>query len=346
MKTYQLHTATGSSDILIGEPFENLQEYTAGKRTVILTDDQVFALHGERFPDIPVVRIPQGEQAKSLGRATLLYQELIRLGVDRSDMLVAVGGGVICDLGGFVATTFQRGIGLSFVPTTLLAQVDAAIGGKNGINLGEYKNMVGTFRQPSFVLIDPAFLKTLPEDEFVSGLAEIVKYGLISDPGILTLIEGKTPREISRDAGLLGELIERSVRAKVAVVSQDEEDHGMRRILNFGHTYGHGIERLYDLPHGKAVAYGMVVAADISIQLGLAEDMLGKRIFALLKNLDLLPDIKPDQEKVMGLISHDKKKKGEEIPFVLLKDAGETVIRPLSPEEIMDLLKNIRLFTI
>ena len=161
MKTYQLHAATGSSDILIGESFEKLQEYTAGKRIVMLTDDQIYALHGEAFPDVPVIRIPRGEQAKSLGRAALLYQELIRLGANRSDMLVAVGGGVICDLGGFVATTFQRGMDLSFVPTTLLAQVDAAIGGKNGINLGEYKNMVGTFRQPSFVMIDPAFLKTL-----------------------------------------------------------------------------------------------------------------------------------------------------------------------------------------
>ncbi|HHJ10117.1 MAG TPA: 3-dehydroquinate synthase [Bacteroidetes bacterium] len=346
MKKYQLNTKTGTSDILICESFEKLQEHTAGKKIVILTDEQIFALQGERFPDVSIIRIPQGEQAKSLGRTTLLYQELVRLGVDRSDMLVAVGGGVICDLGGFVATTFQRGIGLSFVPTTLLAQVDAAIGGKNGVNLGKYKNMVGTFRQPSFVLIDPSFLKTLPENEFISGLAEVVKYGLISDPGILALIEGKTPREISGDHDLLTELIERSVRAKVAVVTQDEEDRGLRRILNFGHTYGHGIERLYELPHGKAVAYGMVVAVDISIQLGLAEDMLRKRIFTLLKNLELLPDIKPDQEKVMELISHDKKKKGKEIPFVLLKDAGKTVIRPLSPDKIMDLLKNIKLFTI
>ena len=345
MKKYQLQTRTGTSDILIQESFEKLYDYTAGKRIVILTDEQIFALHGDHFPQVPIIQIPPGEQAKSLGRTTLLYQELIRLGINRSDMLVAVGGGVVCDLGGFVATTFQRGIGLGLVPTTLLAQVDAAIGGKNGVNLGEYKNMAGTFRQPSFVLIDPSFLKTLPEEEIVSGMAEVVKYGLISDPEILDLIEGKHPQEITGDTELLNDLIDRSVQVKVAIVSQDEKDQGLRRILNFGHTYGHGIERLYELSHGKAVAYGMMVALDFSIQLGLAEDTLRKRIFTLLQKLELLPDIKPDHTRVMELISHDKKRKGEVIPFVLVKNAGVTEIRPLSPEKIKDMLKKIKPFT-
>ncbi len=345
MKKYELHTKSGDSAILTGEPFEKLQEHTEGRRIVILTDEHVYDLHGDRFPEVPVLRIPPGEQAKSLGRATLLYGELVRLGMDRSDMLVAAGGGVVCDLGGFVAATYQRGIGLGFVPTTLLAQVDAAIGGKNGVNLGEYKNMVGTFRQPSFVLADPDFLKTLPREEFVSGLAEVVKYGLISDPEILELLEGKTPGEIAGDRELLDELIERSVRVKVEVVSRDEEDHGLRRILNFGHTYGHGIERLYDLPHGQAVAWGMMVALDFSVQTGLAQENLKERILGLLKKLQLLPELHPDREKVMELIAHDKKRKGDKIPYVLVKEAGETVIMPLTPQEIVHLLENMKPFT-
>ena len=345
MKKYQLYTRTGNSDILVQEPFKNLPDHFEGKRVVILTDDQVFALHGDRFPDIPVIRIPQGEHTKSLGRTTLIYQELIRFHMDRTSMLIAIGGGVICDLGGFVATTFQRGIGLGFVPTTLLAQVDAAIGGKNGVNLGEYKNMAGTFRQPSFVLIDPHFLKTLSEDEFISGMAEVVKYGLIRDPEILSMIEGKNVKEISGDPDLIAELIDRSVRVKVDVVSHDEEDFGLRRILNFGHTYGHGIERLYNLPHGKAVAWGMMVALDFSVQLGLAEESLKKRVGNILQQLELLPDIQPDHEKVIRMISHDKKKKGDEIPFILLREPGEIEIIPFSPGKIRNMLSNLDLFT-
>ncbi len=345
MKKYQLHTRTGISDILVQEPFEKLPDHFEGKRVVILTDDQVFALYGDRFPDVPVIHIPQGEDTKSLGRTTLIYHELIRFHMDRGSMLIAIGGGVICDLGGFVATTFQRGIGLGFVPTTLLAQVDASIGGKNGVNLGEYKNMAGTFRQPSFVLIDPHFLKTLPEDEFISGMAEVVKYGLIRDPEILSMIEGKNVKEISGDPDLITDLIDRSVRVKVDVVSRDEEDFGLRRILNFGHTYGHGIERLYDLSHGKAVAWGMMVALDFSVQLGLAEENLKTRIGHILKQLELLPEIQPDHEEVMKLISHDKKKKGDKIHFILLREPGKVEILPFSPEKILDMLNKLNLFT-
>ncbi len=341
MKRYEVNTKSGVSGILIGEKFDRLPDYTGDRRIIILTDERVYYLYTERFPDVPVIRIPQGEQVKSLGRTTLIYQELIRSGVDRSVMLVAVGGGVVCDLGGFVAATFQRGMGLGFVPTTLLAQVDAAIGGKNGVNLGNYKNMVGTFRQPSFVLMDPDFLQTLPADEFISGLAEVVKYGLIRDPQILDLLDDHKPEEIAADHALLTELIERSVRVKVEVVQQDEKDLDLRRILNFGHTYGHGIERQYELSHGRAVSYGMMVALDFSVRLGLLDPALKKRVWKLLNTLQLLPDIHPDHQKVMQLMAHDKKRRGEVIPFVLLEEAGKSVIRSLSPGKIEELLNSM-----
>jgi len=338
MEKYQLKTICGSSDILLNERFEKLPEYIGNKKAVILTDERVYELYGEHFGGFPVIRIPQGEQEKSLGRAALVYQELMRRGVDRSTLLVAVGGGVICDLGGFVATTYQRGIGLGFVPTTLLAQTDASIGGKNGINLGEYKNMVGTFRQPSFILIDPDFLTTLPEDEFISGLAEVVKYGLIRDKSILDMLENHLPENIFRDNELLIELIKHSVRVKIDVVEQDETDQDLRRILNFGHTYGHGIERLYNLSHGRAVGYGMAVALDFSVRLGLLNPAVKERAVQLFKILRLLPDINPDHKKVMQLIVRDKKRRGEKIPFVLLEDTGKCVVKPLSVKNIEELL--------
>ncbi len=333
-KEYSLHSRCGSSRIFLDEGLERLSSLAGGRRTVLLTDERVHALHGERFPEMEVISIPQGEQAKSLGRATLLYQEMIRRKMDKASLLIAAGGGVVTDLGGFVASTYQRGMGLGFVPTTLLAMVDAALGGKNGVNLGEYKNMVGTIRQPEFVLIDPSFLQTLPRKEFVSGLAEVVKYGLISDPAILDLLEGKDADEVALDAALLAEIIDRSVQAKIRVVEEDEDDSGVRRILNFGHTYGHGIERLHDLPHGRAVAYGMMVALALSEKLGLLEAGVREKAMRILRQLELIPDIQPDRERVMEIIARDKKRRGDTIAFVLLRRPGVTEIVPLTPEEI------------
>jgi len=338
----RLDSRCGGSDIYVGEGMGRLPALTGGKRMLFLTDEKVYELYGDRFPGEDVIRIPQGEQTKSLGRATLLYQELIHRKADKASLLVAVGGGVITDLGGFVATTFQRGIGLAFVPTTLLAMVDAAIGGKNGVNVGDYKNMVGTIRQPEFILIDPSFLQTLPRQEFISGLAEVVKYGLISDPAILDLLEGKNADEVALDGELLAEIIGRSVRAKIRVVEEDEDDSGVRRILNFGHTYGHGIERLHDLSHGRAVAYGMMVAMVLSEKLGLLESGVRERAMRILHRLELIPDIHPDNERVMEIIAHDKKKRGETIAFVLLRTPGATEIVPLTPEEIGRHLREMR----
>ncbi len=338
-KEYRLNSRCGSSVIFLDEGLERLATLAGGRRTVLLTDERVYELQGGRFPEMEVMRIPQGEQAKSLGRATLLYQEMIRRDLDKASLLVAVGGGVITDLGGFVASTYQRGIGMGFVPTTLLAMVDAALGGKNGVNLGEYKNMVGVIRQPEFVLIDPAFLQTLPRKEFISGLAEVVKYGLISDPVILDLLEGKDADEVALDSALLTEIIDRSVQAKIRVVEEDEDDSGLRRILNFGHTYGHGIERLHDLSHGRAVAYGMMVALALSEKLGLLEKGVREKTLRILRQLELIPDIRPDRERVMEIVAHDKKRRGERIAFVLLRRPGVTEIVPLTPEEIAGYLE-------
>ena len=333
-KEYTLQSKCGSTHIFLDEGLGRLSSLAGGRRTVVLTDERVHTLHVDRFAGEEVIPVPQGEQAKSLGRATLLYREMIRRKMDKASLLIAAGGGVITDLGGFVASTYQRGIGMGFVPTTLLAMVDAALGGKNGVNLGEYKNMVGTIRQPEFVLIDPSFLQTLPRREFVSGLAEVVKYGLISDPAILDLLEGKDAGEVALDGDLLAEIIDRSVRAKIRVVEEDEDDSGIRRILNFGHTYGHGIERLHNLSHGRAVAYGMMVALTLSEKLGLLESGVREKAMRILRQLELIPDIRPDRQRVMEIIARDKKRRGDTIAFVLLRRPGVTEIVPLTPEEI------------
>jgi len=337
----QLTTRCGMTQLLFGEAVPALATAAAGRRTIILADEKVLSLYAPLFEGHEIIAVPEGEGAKSLGRATLIYQELLRRGADRETLLVALGGGVVTDLGGFVAATFLRGLPCGFIPTTLLAQVDAAIGGKNGVNLGEYKNMVGTIRQPAFVIIDPAFLATLPRREFISGLAEVVKYGLISDPVILDLLEGKTADEVALDTPRLEELIDRSVRAKVRVVEEDAEEKGLRRILNFGHTVGHGIERLYDLPHGQAVAFGMKVALHLSVARRLLDEDTRSRALHIMRTLEMIPDVEPEAGRVLEIIGHDKKRAGEKLHFILLRAAGRPEIVPLTLEEIGGALEEV-----
>ncbi len=337
---HRLISTCGASEILLGPVMPLLEEQVRGRHVILFADEKVFGLHGHLFEGYETILIPQGEQAKSLGRVTLLYQELLRRHVDKSSLVVALGGGVVTDLVGFVAATYLRGVPMGFIPTTLLAQVDAAIGGKNGVNLGEYKNMVGTIRQPEFILIDTDFLNTLPRREFASGLAEVVKYGLIRDPRILDLLEGKDTDEVTLNTLLLNDIIARSVRAKIEVVEEDLDDSGIRKILNFGHTYGHGIERLYDLPHGVAVACGMKLALHISVERGMLDAAVRDRVLLIMEQLGLLPEIKPDNAKVMELITHDKKRRGDTIAFILLREIGKPEIVPMTDEEIEGYVRN------
>jgi shikimate kinase/3-dehydroquinate synthase len=267
--------------------------------------------------------VPVGEASKSLDTAARLYRAMADAGVHRHDLVVGWGGGVVCDLAGFVAATYHRGVAAAFVPTTLLAQVDAAIGGKNGVNLPHGKNLVGTIRQPIAVVCDVELLATLPAAEVVSGMAEVVKYGFIADPSLLDLVERRAARVDAFDADLMAELVARSAAIKADVVARDEREHGARAHLNYGHTFAHALEHVFAgrLRHGEAVALGMMAAAYLGHELGslsAADVALHRRV---LSAVGLPTTIACELEALEGAWRHDKKyRRG--VRFVLLSGIG------------------------
>jgi 3-dehydroquinate synthase len=226
------------------------------KNAVIVTDEKILLGHSKRFNGWNMVVLKSGEEHKTQETVDVLIDNLIDIGADRQTVLVGVGGGVITDITGYAASIYMRGIRCGFIPTSLLAMVDAAIGGKNGIDVGLYKNMVGTIRQPSFLLYDYSFLNTLPEDEWINGFAEIIKHACIKDAALFKQLEQSSFKKISGSKKLVGDLVERNARIKTKVVQQDEFEKGDRRLLNFGHTLAHALENLYQLPHGQAVSLG------------------------------------------------------------------------------------------
>lgn len=298
---------------------------------IILADDHVANTHAaalaralQQTPGLRVdqVPIPAGETSKSIAQADLLWQRLLALGADRKTVIVAVGGGVVGDLAGFIAATFARGLRFVQVPTTLLAQVDSSVGGKVGVNLPGAKNMVGAFWQPSAVLIDTAVLGTLPPREYRSGLAEVVKYGVILDVLFFNYLEANVDGLVERHAEVLEHVIERSCRLKADVVQADErEETGTRAVLNYGHTFAHALEAVAgygQMLHGEAVSVGMVCAARLAERLGRIGPELGQRQRALLVALGLpvtLLDV--DRQALLAAMARDKKVEHGKLRFVL-----------------------------
>ena len=322
MKKIPLHHRDGICDIHCGEPFAALVPRIDPRRTLIVTDTVVQQLYAPLFGCLPEVTVGQGEAIKTLETVEILYRAFLDRGVDRSWRVVAVGGGIVCDIAAYAAATWMRGVRCLLVPTTLLAMVDAAIGGKNGVNYHRFKNLVGTIRQPDEVLIDPAFLKTLPRREMLCGLAEMFKHGLIADAGYLQELE----RTIAA-GGALDAHIARSVEIKVSVVAQDETETGLRRILNFGHTVGHALEKLDPtLAHGEAVAVGMTVAADLSQRRGYIAKADADRVRDILSAAGLPVMTAHRAGDIAAMMRADKKKSGDTLAFILLKKLGEAVI--------------------
>jgi 3-dehydroquinate synthase len=288
-----------------------------------------------------LIEIPPGEKSKKLAVIEDLSARLIELGIGRNGFLLAIGGGVVCDITGFLASVYMRGIRSGFISTSLLSQVDASIGGKNGVNIGNAKNMVGTFSQPEFVLCDPDMLQTLPADEYLSGLSEIIKTGAILDEELFTSIESNYDAIIKRDPGLLRELISRSVELKAFVVNEDEYETGLRRILNFGHTFGHVIETIAGQKHGFAVASGMVLAGNISGRLGLLNPSENERLRKLIERFGLLEVFNIPTGDFISMISRDKKKEEDEINFVLIERIGKAVVKKMKPTDLVQLAGSV-----
>jgi 3-dehydroquinate synthase len=283
--------------------------------------------------------VPVGEEAKSLPTVVALHRQLATQEAHRDDVVIALGGGSVGDLAGFVAATYMRGVRFVQVPTTLTAQVDAAIGGKTGVNLPEGKNLVGAFHQPVAVLADLTTLATLPEREFRSGLAEVAKYGLALEPSLLELLNGRLDAVLARDPVVMEDVVARCVRAKAGFVAVDERDRGVRLVLNYGHTLGHALERLEEFSgrsHGEAVAVGMTFAARLAEALGTARPGLWARHARTLSPLGLEPDggRLPASDRILDAMRMDKKYRGG-IRFVLLEDVGHPVVVDEVPEDVL-----------
>lgn len=267
------------------------------------------------------------ETAKTLATAEKLHRSLVRSGIDRNSLLIAVGGGVVGDVAGFVASTCLRGIPLVQVPTTLVAQVDSAVGGKTGVNLPEGKNLVGTFYPARLVLVDPTALKSLPERQYRGGLAEVIKYGVIADANLFAYLEKNLPAVVRRHPKALSYIIPRSLEIKAEVVSQDERESGLREILNFGHTFAHALETITDYgvyQHGEAVAWGMMCAALLGHEMHLTPADEVSRIVSLVRRMGPLPpwpEVHP--RKLVALMRSDKKARAGKLRFVLAPRIGQ-----------------------
>ncbi len=334
MKRIQIKGGTGDAVILVGESIDSLHRYVPIKNTIIITDTRVAEIYGNRFPSCKVITIGLGESIKNLKTVENIYQQLLTFGADRSTTLVGVGGGIVCDITGFVASTFMRGLRFGYVATTLLSQVDASVGGKNGVNFQGYKNMVGVFNQPAFVICDQSLLTTLPDQEISCGFAEIVKHGAIADAEMFAYLEVNAARALSLDLSVIEKLVYDSVRIKAAVVNRDELEKGERRKLNFGHTFGHAIEKTAGISHGEAVSVGMVIASAVSETSGLLKKVDTERLQRLLQNLALPTQVEVDADLVWDALQKDKKREGDTIHFVLLEQIGRAVVRCLSMEDV------------
>ncbi len=342
MEKIILNSQSARSEIIVGDQWEKVYEMIPSDNVAIVTDENVFRIYGDKFPDFPVFKVVAGEDSKKLEVIEELAASLLKAGIDRSGFILAIGGGVVCDLAGFLASVYMRGIRCAYVSTSLLSQVDASTGGKNGVNLGENKNILGVIRQPEFVLCDTQMLLTLPEDEYLSGLAELIKTAIIGDPELFNIIEGNYGKIMERDGDLLSLLVARSVRFKASVVSEDELETGLRRILNFGHTYGHAIELQMGAKHGYAVASGMEIATYFSYQKGFISLEEKQRILNLLSKFGLVVSHSIGDDKISELILHDKKKSGKQIWFIFTGGIGQVITERTGVDEIVDFYKRFR----
>lgn len=342
MKTIELLTSAKETPVLIGagllnEAGERLAAIAKGRKAIIITNPLVNEIYAPKvracleqygFTTV-VILVPDGEQYKSLRTAGYLYTRLSRFQADRATPVIALGGGVIGDLAGFVAATYLRGVPLIHLPTTLVGQVDSSIGGKVAVNHRHLKNRIGTFYMPELVMSDIETLQTLPDKEIRNGLAEVVKAAAISDYQFFAFLEKNLDAAKGHDSSTLEEIVFRTAQIKATIVAQDEKDMGPRHVLNFGHTVGHALEAAshFAIPHGEAVSIGMVVAARISTRLGLLSDTDAKRLGNLLERIGLptsLPEL--SRREIVKAIGYDKKITNGSLNFVLLNGLGHAVL--------------------
>lgn len=322
------------------ESLERLSRYADPQRTILIVDDQVDRHHAPKLAGWRKIVVRGEEASKDLSEFQRVIRELIRLEADRKTLLVGIGGGVVTDLTGFVGSVYMRGVPYGFVPSTLLSQVDASIGGKNGVNFGDFKNMLGVIRQPEFLLFDQELLATLPEEEWRNGFAEVIKSGLIADAALFAYLETHREAALAHDPGVISHLVEVSADIKSTIVGEDEFEQGRRRLLNFGHTVGHAVEKLEGIPHGQAVAKGMGIATSFSCRLAGLPAADAARIMELIREYRLPLDIKSDPERIVSYFRMDKKRERQAIHFILLEGIGSAFTQSLPLTELDGLVRD------
>jgi 3-dehydroquinate synthase len=343
MNDIVIQASTGTSRVIFNNSFENFKSFIpAGKKVVIITDTSILNYYGTTFTGIPTIDIGQGEKIKTFKTLEKIFEEFLKLNVDRSWFVLGVGGGIVTDVTGFAASIYMRGLPFGFISTTLLSQVDASVGGKNGVNFGELKNMVGVFAQPSFVICDPAVLSTLTERDFISGFAEIIKAAAIRDVQLFEYLENNVAMALNKDHRVLGKIISESVQIKANVVQNDEKEAGERRILNFGHTFAHAIELYMGLTHGEAVAVGMMLASEVSAKMGHLSKEEALRLQNLISSYKLPVRFNIDKALVYNTLLKDKKREGDSINLVLLKGLGNAIVQKVSLKEMEEIVNDLR----
>lgn len=322
------------SEIYIGATDDVLSGVLPGGRVVVVSDATIDRLYHPLLAPYDTVLIGTGESMKTFQTVETIWRRFIELGVDRSTFVLAVGGGIVTDVAGFAAATYMRGLSFGFVSTTLLGQVDASVGGKNGVNVDGYKNMAGTFTQPRFVICDPGMLRTLSDREFRAGLAEVVKAAIIADAGLFGRLEEATFQQLRTDTDLLTDVVSAAIRVKADIVERDERESGERRKLNLGHTLAHAIEKCSNrMNHGEAVAAGTALVADAAVKMGALQAADRDRIADVLRRLgfDLTPPV--DVKRLLKEVGKDKKNEQGVLRIVLPVGIGACEVRPMSPEE-------------
>lgn len=317
--------------------FDVVEKIVSKEKAIIVTDENLFQTYKRKLKGFNTIVLKPGEQFKVQQTVDVIIDQLILFGADRQTTLIGFGGGVITDITGYVAGIYMRGIEVGYIPTSLLAMVDAAIGGKNGIDVGVYKNMVGLIRQPSFLIYDYSLLKSLPLAEWKNGFAEIIKHACIKDQKMFIELEQNSIPKYKKNPSLLAKLIMHNALIKIKVVQQDEFEKGDRKLLNFGHTLGHAIENMYQLSHGEAISIGMTYAALMSQQLKFYKE--ADRVIRLLHQYGLPTVANFDAKKAFRILLKDKKKQEDSINYILLQKTGKGVIQPLLLVQLQEIFK-------
>ena len=327
------------SEICVGALADNLERLLPRGRVVVITDANIDRLYHPLVERFEHIIIGSGETNKTLQTVENIYRQLMAMGADRSTFLLGIGGGIVTDITGFVAATYMRGVEFGFVSTTLLGAVDASVGGKNGVNVAQYKNMVGTFLQPRFVITDVAMLRTLPEREWRAGLAEVVKAAVIGDSELFELLE-RSADSLRHTPELLHDVVVRAIRLKADIVERDERESGVRRVLNLGHTLGHAIEKSTQrYNHGEAVAIGLSMIAEISVRRGIMPSEDAQRIDALLERLGFVLRSDIALNELFREVRYDKKRQGDHIRIVFTEAIGRCRIESVSLDEFGAMLQ-------